>query len=107
MRPHRALLALASIAAVVAASCLSTAAASPDPSLTDLLTGADETFREEALVRPLRDGRVARCWHTAGINHACFIRFDLGATPRVHALLTPRSPPSDRSRRSLEPRAPS
>ena len=59
MRPHRALLALASIAAVVAASCLSTAAASPDPSLTDLLTGADETFREEALVRPLRDGRVA------------------------------------------------
>ena len=40
-------------------------------------------------LRVVRDNRVARCWHVGGHNHACFIRFDLGATPRVERLLTP------------------
>ena len=35
-----------------------------------------------------KDGRLARCWHVGGINHGCFLRFDLAGTPRVRRLLT-------------------
>ena len=32
--------------------------------------------------------RLAQCWHVGGLNHGCFIQFDLGGTPRVERLLT-------------------
>ena len=35
-------------------------------------------------LRVLKSGRLARCWHTGGINHACFLRFDLAGAPRIH-----------------------
>ena len=31
----------------------------------------------------------ADCWHVGGLNHGCFLRFDLGGTPRLSTLLTP------------------
>ena len=34
-------------------------------------------------------GRLADCWHTGGVNHGCFARFDVGGTPRVTRVLTP------------------
>ena len=36
-----------------------------------------------------KSGRLADCWHVGGINHGCFIRFDLAGTPRVTRVLTP------------------
>ena len=41
---------------------------------------------------PLRvfvDGRAAACWHVGGLNHGCFVRFDLAGTPRLTRVLTP------------------
>ena len=29
------------------------------------------------------DGKHADCWHAGGTNHGCFLRFDLGGTPRI------------------------
>mgnify|MGYP004122540773 CR=1 FL=1 len=29
------------------------------------------------------DGKRADCWHAGGTNHGCFLRFDLGGTPRI------------------------
>ena len=40
-------------------------------------------------LRVTKNGRLARCWHTGGANHGCFVRFDLGGTPRVTRMLTP------------------
>ena len=40
-------------------------------------------------LRVVRNGRIAQCWHVGGANHGCFIRFDLGGTPRIERLLTP------------------
>ena len=40
-------------------------------------------------LRILKGGKLAMCWHTGGINHACFLRFDLAGNPRLHQLLTP------------------
>ena len=31
----------------------------------------------------IKDGKHADCWHVGGINHGCFLRFDLGGTPRI------------------------
>ena len=40
-------------------------------------------------LRAFKDGRAAACWHVGGINHACFVRLDLGGTPRLNRVLTP------------------
>jgi hypothetical protein len=40
-------------------------------------------------LRVYKSGKLAQCWHVGGINHACFVRYDLGGTPRVERLLTP------------------
>ena len=40
-------------------------------------------------LRAFKNGRPAACWHVGGLNHACFIRLDLGATPRLNRILTP------------------
>ena len=31
----------------------------------------------------IKDGEYADCWHVGGTNHGCFLRFDLGGTPRI------------------------
>ena len=31
----------------------------------------------------IKDGKHADCWHVGGTNHGCFLRFDLGGTPRI------------------------
>ena len=31
----------------------------------------------------IKDGKHADCWQVGGINHGCFLRFDLGGTPRI------------------------
>jgi hypothetical protein len=40
-------------------------------------------------IRVYKSGRLAQCWHVAGINHGCVVRFDLAGTPRVTRLVTP------------------
>ena len=35
------------------------------------------------------NGAHADCWHVGGINHGCFLTFDLGGTPRLARVLTP------------------
>lgn len=34
------------------------------------------------------DGAHADCWHVGGINHGCFLLFDVGGTPRLDRVLT-------------------
>ena len=36
---------------------------------------------ERYVIKP--DGKHADCWHAGGTNHGCFLRFDLGGTPRI------------------------
>ena len=42
---------------------------------------------------PLRvyksSGRVADCWQLGGLNDLCYVRYDVGGTPRVRRLATP------------------
>ena len=57
----------------------------PPPSTTYTSSG---TFVNIPL-RAFNDGRPAACWHVGGLNHACFVRIDLGATPRLNRILTP------------------
>ena len=65
--------------------CIVNAEGLPPP---DVHYTAAGRFVEHPL-RVVRDGRRARCWHVGGLNHACFVRFDLGATPRIGRLVTP------------------
>ena len=37
--------------------------------------------------------RHADCWHVGGTNHGCFLRFDLGGTPRLTGVSTPMVQP--------------
>ena len=41
----------------------------------------------------VKDGRHADCWHVGGTNHGCFLRFDLGGTPRLTGVSTPMVQP--------------
>ena len=36
----------------------------------------------------IKDGKHADCWHVGGTNHGCFLRFDLGGTPRITQVKT-------------------
>ena len=65
--------------------CIIGAEGLPPP---DVLYDAAGRFAEHP-VRVVNNGRLARCWHTGGANHGCFVRFDLGGTPRLERLLTP------------------
>ena len=40
-------------------------------------------------LRVTKGGRHAECWHVGFVNHGCFARFDVGATPRVLRVFTP------------------
>ena len=40
-------------------------------------------------LRVYKDGRLADCWHVGGLNHGCFLNFDVAGTPRVTKVLTP------------------
>lgn len=40
-------------------------------------------------LRAIKGGKVAECWHRGGLNQDCFLRFDVGGTPRVTRVLTP------------------
>ena len=44
-------------------------------------------------MRVYKSGRLAQCWHVGGVNHDCFLRFDLGGTPRLDDVL--RAPVSE------------
>ena len=53
----------------------------------DLTYSATAKFVSEPL-RVYKDGRLADCWHVGGINHGCFLTFDVAGTPRVTRVLT-------------------
>ena len=36
----------------------------------------------------IKDGKHADCWQVGGTNHGCFLRFDLGGTPRITQVKT-------------------
>jgi hypothetical protein len=40
-------------------------------------------------LRAFKGGNLAECWHKGGLNEGCFLRFDIGGTPRVTRVLTP------------------
>ena len=65
--------------------CIIDAEGLPPPSVQYVEGGS---FVTQPL-RVVRDGRIAQCWHVGGVNHNCFVRFDVGGTPRVNRLLTP------------------
>ena len=65
--------------------CIVNAEGLPPP---DVAYSPNGRFVEHPM-RVVHNGRIARCWHVGGINHNCFLRFDLGGTPRVTRVVTP------------------
>ena len=50
---------------------------------------ASGSFQDVPLFAYRNAENYADCWHVGGVNHGCFLRFDLGGTPRLSTLLTP------------------
>ena len=50
---------------------------------------ASGTFLDVPLFAYHNTDSHADCWHMGGVNHGCFIRFDLAGTPRISSVLTP------------------
>ena len=59
--------------------CIIGAAGLPPPSLSYTSSGS---FQDLPLY-VIKAGKGADCWHVGGANHGCFLRFDLGGTPRI------------------------
>ena len=76
--------------------CIIGAAGLPPPSLSYTSSGS---FQDLPLY-VIKAGKGADCWHVGGANHGCFLRFDLGGTPRITQVrsmasrLRRRCPPS-------------
>ena len=51
-------------------------------------TAVDGAFQDLPLFLVAMTGLHADCWHVGGVNHGCFLRFDLAGTPRLWRVLT-------------------
>eukprot|EP00908_Phaeocystis_cordata_P019737 Transcript_31336.p1 GENE.Transcript_31336~~Transcript_31336.p1 ORF type:complete len:258 (-),score=16.57 Transcript_31336:1252-2025(-) len=65
--------------------CIIGAAGLPPPSLSYTSSGS---FQDLPLY-VIKAGKRADCWHVGGANHGCFLRFDLGGTPRITQVRSP------------------
>ena len=51
-------------------------------------TAVDGAFQDLPLYLVAMSGQHADCWHVGGVNHGCFLRFDLAGTPRLSRVLS-------------------